>query len=50
MMWSLTHFGDILDKMKGLQEPVVDPACAIRLSRRKVFFSGLISKHDFAQQ
>ena len=50
-MWSLTHFDDTLDKMKGLQEPtsnimickllVVDPACAIRLSRRKVLFSVL---------
>ena len=48
MMWSLTHFDDILNKMKGLQEPtvqtstgMVDPACAISLSGRKVLFSGL---------
>ena len=23
MMWSLTHFDDILNKVKGLQEPTV---------------------------
>ena len=44
----MTHFNDIIDKMKALQEPVtickllvVDPARAITLSRRKVLFSGL---------
>ena len=44
----MTHFNDIIDKMKALQELVtickllvVDPARAITLSRRKVLFSGL---------
>ena len=45
-MWSLTHFDDIINKMDGLQEPTVQTSTggsrmAIRLSRRKVLFSGL---------
>ena len=35
-MWSLTHFDDIINKMECMQG-----ACAIRLSWRKVLFSGL---------
>ena len=45
-MWSLTHFDDIINKMEGLLEPTVQTSTggscmAIRLSRRKVLFSGL---------
>ena len=45
-MWSLTHFDDIINKMEGLLEPTVQTSSggscmAIRLSRRKVLFSGL---------
>ena len=50
MRKSLTHFDDILDNRKGSRNPqcniiicklvLVDPACAIRLNRRKVLFSG----------
>ena len=54
MMWSLTHFGDVLDKMKGLQEPTVQTggSCMCSQSRQeKGTFQRLeIYKHDSAQQ
>ena len=45
MMWSLTHFDDTLDKMKGLQEPtfniMICKPLVVDSAWRKVLFSGL---------
>ena len=46
MMWSLTHFDDILNKMKGLQEPTVQNStgCSCmcnKAQQEKGTFSGL---------
>ena len=45
MMWSVTHFDDILDKMKGLQEPtfniMICKPLVVDSAWRKVLFSGL---------
>ena len=46
MMWSLTHFDDILNKMKGLQEPTVQTStgCSCmcnKAQQEKGTFSGL---------
>ena len=55
-MWSLTHFDDILNKMKGLQEPTVQTStggyCMCNQPQReKGTFQRLeIYKHDSAQQ
>ena len=61
MMWSLAHFDDILDKMKGLQEPTVlyhdlqtstggSCVCNQAQQEKGTFEPPEIYKHDFARQ
>ena len=56
MMWSLTHFDDIINKMEGLQEPTVQTSTGGSCMRNqaqleKGTFQRLeIFKHDSAQQ
>ena len=56
MMWSLMHFDDPLNKVKGLQEPTVQTStgesCMFnKAQQEKRTFQRLeIYKHDSAQQ
>ena len=53
-MWSLTHFDDILNKMKGLQEPTVQTStggscmCNQAQQEKGTFQRLEIYKHDSA--
>ena len=55
-MWSLTHFDDILNKLKGLQEPTVQTStggscmCNQPQQEKGTFQRLEIYKDDFAQQ
>ena len=56
MMWSLTHFDDVLNKMKGLQEPAAQTStggscmCNQAQQEKGTFQRLEIYKHDSAQQ
>ena len=56
MMWPLRHFDDLLNKMKGLQEPTVQTStggscmCNQAQQEKGTFQRLEIYKHDSAQQ